>query len=129
LRSRGVLELTGSEDLKRRIIEVLETIIDPEVGIDIYNLGLVYDIEIIDEKRVKIKMGLTTPLCPLAYTIPLMIIDQLKERLNIDADVDLVHDPPWTPLRMTEKGRRLFKERFGYDIVAMYMESTRADRE
>jgi len=119
----------SNEELKKKIIEVLEGVIDPEVGIDVYNLGLIYNIEVVDEKRVKISMGLTTALCPLAYTLPLMIIDQLKEKLNIDADVDLVYDPPWTPLRMTEKGRRLFKERFGYDIVEWYRESTRLDRE
>lgn len=120
---------TNIEELKKRVIEVLETVIDPEVGIDVYNLGLIYSIEVLDEKRVKIKMGLTTVLCPLAYTLPLMVIEQLKDKLNIDADIDIVHDPPWTPLRMTEKGRRLFKERFGYDIVAMYQKSLSADRE
>jgi metal-sulfur cluster biosynthetic enzyme len=119
----------SSEELKKKIIEVLEGVIDPEVGIDVYNLGLIYNIEVVDERRVKISMGLTTALCPLAYTLPLMIIDQLKEKLNIDADVDIVYDPPWTPLRMTEKGRRLFKERFGYDIVEWYQEFTRVDRE
>jgi metal-sulfur cluster biosynthetic enzyme len=124
-----VTQLHSNEDLKKKIIEVLETVIDPEIGIDVYNLGLIYNIEVLDEKRVKISMGLTTALCPLAHVIPLMIIDQLKERLRIDADIDIVYDPPWTPLRMTEKGRRLFKEKFGYDIAAMYEESTRADRE
>jgi metal-sulfur cluster biosynthetic enzyme len=119
----------SSEELKKRIIEVLEEVIDPELGIDVYNLGLIYNIEVVNEKTVKISMGLTTPLCPLAYTLPLMIIDRLKERLNIDADLDLVYDPPWTPLRMTEKGRRLFKERFGYDIVEWYQESMRVDRD
>jgi metal-sulfur cluster biosynthetic enzyme len=53
-----------------------------------------------------------------------MIIDQLKEKLNLDADVDIVYDPPWTPLKMTEKGRALFKERFGYDIVELYKQTT-----
>jgi len=123
------LTSTDFEELKKKIVEVLETVIDPEVGIDVYNLGLIYNIEILNEKRVRIKMGLTTVLCPLAYTLPLMVIEQLKDRLNIDADIDIVYDPPWTPLRMTEKGRKLFKERFGYDIVAMYQGSLSADRE
>jgi len=102
-------------------------VIDPEIGIDVYNLGLIYDIKILDEKHVKIDMGLTTAFCPLATVIPLTIIDQLKEKLGIDADIDIVYDPPWTPLRMTEKGRAMFKERFGYDIVEMYIQTQKQE--
>ncbi|MEM1775223.1 MAG: FeS assembly SUF system protein, partial [Desulfurococcaceae archaeon] len=47
----------------------------------------------------------------------------------IDADIDITYDPPWTPLRMTEKGRQLFKERFGYDIVEMYQSTLRREQE
>lgn len=108
------------EHVKNKIIEVLETIVDPELGIDIYNLGLIYDINVIDEKHVKISMTFTSMLCPLATIIPLMVIDQLKEKLGIDADIDIVYDPPWTPSRMSEKARQLFRERFGYDIVDLY---------
>lgn len=110
-------------ELRRKIIEVLETIVDPEIGIDVYNLGLIYDIKPIDKKTVKISMTLTTAFCPLATVLPLMIIEQLKEKLGLDVDIDLVYDPPWTPMKMTEKGRELFKERFGYDIVEMYERS------
>jgi len=101
--------------LKRRLIDVLETVIDPEIGIDVYNLGLIYDIKILDEKHVKIDMGLTTAFCPLATVIPLTIIDQLKEKLGIDADIDIVYDPPWTPLRMTEKEEQCLKR--GLDMI------------
>jgi metal-sulfur cluster biosynthetic enzyme len=121
--------LASKDELKNKIIKVLETIMDPEIGIDVYNLGLIYDIQIIDDNKAKISMGLTTMFCPLAATIPLMIIDQLKEKLNVDVDVDIVYDPPWTPLRMTEKGRAMFKERFGYDIVEMYKQTTQVDKE
>ncbi|MEM1879887.1 MAG: metal-sulfur cluster assembly factor [Desulfurococcaceae archaeon] len=117
------------DTIKQRIVEILETIVDPELGVDVYNLGLVYNIDVIDDKHVKITMTLTTPFCPLASIIPLMIIDQLKEKLRIDADIDITYDPPWTPLRMTEKGRQLFKERFGYDIVEMYQSTLRREQE
>ncbi len=106
-----------SEELKKKIIKVLETIADPEIGIDVWNLGMIYGLEIIDEKHVKIKMTLTTPFCPLSNILPLMVKDQLKKQLDIDADIELVFEPPWTPEKMTEKGRRMFMERFGYDIV------------
>ena len=110
----------AKEELKKKIISVLETIADPEIGIDVYNLGMIYDIEVIDDKHVKIKMTLTTPFCPLANILPMMIVEELKRKLGIETDIELVFDPPWTPEKMTEKGRRIFKERFGYDIVEEY---------
>lgn len=117
------------EELKKKIIEILEEIQDPEIGIDVYNLGLIRNIEILDEKRVRISMTLTTLFCPLASVIPLTIIDQLKERLGLDADINIVYDPPWTPADMTEKGRELFKNKFGYDIVEMYKRTTEETKE
>jgi metal-sulfur cluster biosynthetic enzyme len=112
--------MVNEEEIKKKIISILENVVDPEIGIDVYNLGMIYGIDVIDEKHVKIRMTLTTPVCPLANVIPLMIVEELKAKLGIEADVELVWDPPWTPERMTEKGRRLFKERFGYDIVEAY---------
>ncbi|MEM0355661.1 MAG: metal-sulfur cluster assembly factor [Desulfurococcaceae archaeon] len=109
-----------SEEIRSKIIEVLETIVDPEIGLDVYNLGLIYGIEFPREGVVKIKMTLTTPLCPLAYILPQMIIEEIKKRLNLEVDLEIVYDPPWTPDKMTEKGRRIFKERFGYDIAELY---------
>ncbi|WFO76206.1 DUF59 domain-containing protein [Desulfurococcaceae archaeon MEX13E-LK6-19] len=106
-----------NEELRKKIIEVLETIIDPEIGIDVWNLGMIYDILFEDKKNIKIKMALTTPFCPLANVLPLMIKEKLEKTLGINVDVEIVYDPPWTPERMTEKGRRMFKERYGYDIV------------
>ncbi len=108
------------EELKKKIISILETIADPEIGIDVYNLGMIYDIEVINDKHVRIKMTLTTPFCPLANILPMMIVEELKRKLDIETDIELVFDPPWTPEKMTEKGRRIFKERFGYDIVEEY---------
>lgn len=108
------------DKVKKKIISILESIVDPEIGIDIYNLGMIYGIEVVDEKHVKIKMTLTTPICPLANIIPAMIVEELKSKLGIEADIELVFDPPWTPDKMTEKGRRMFKEKFGYDIVEAY---------
>lgn len=118
-------EMGVMKEIKERVVEVLESIVDPEIGIDVYNLGLIYDIQVLDDKHVKIYMGLTTMFCPLATVLPLMVIDQLREKLGIDADIEIVYDPPWTPLRMTEKGRSAFKERFGYDIVETYLQSYR----
>ncbi len=109
--------MVDKELLKKKVVEVLETVIDPEIGIDIYNLGLIYDINVIDDKHVKIKMSLTTAFCPLANILPAIAKEQIKRQLDIDADIELVYEPPWTPEKMTEKGRRMFIERYGYDIV------------
>lgn len=110
----------SNNELKNKVISILETIVDPEIGIDIYNLGMIYSVEVIDNKHVKIKLTLTTPICPLANIIPMIIIEELKNKLGIEVDLELVFEPPWTPDRMTEKGRRLFRERYGYDIVEAY---------
>ncbi len=105
-------------ELKKRIIEVLETIMDPEIGIDVYNLGMIRDIIIVDEKTVKIKMTLTTAFCPLANILPMIIKERLMKDLGLEnVEVELVFDKPWTPLMITEKGRKMFKEKYGYDIV------------
>lgn len=105
-----------NEEMKRKVIEILETIIDPEIGIDVWNLGLIYDI-VFEDSNVKIKMTLTTPFCPLVNVVPMLVKEKLEKTLGLNVDVEIVYDPPWTPEKMTEKGRRIFKERFGYDIV------------
>jgi metal-sulfur cluster biosynthetic enzyme len=117
----------GADDLKKKVIEVLETIADPEIGIDVYNLGLVYGIEVAGGK-VKIKMGLTTPFCPLANILPMMVDEELKKRLGVEVEIELVYDPPWNPLMMTEKGRRMFIERYGYDIVGEYKKQMESEK-
>ncbi len=116
------------KELMNKIISVLETIADPEIGIDVYNLGMIYGIEIIDEKHVKIKMTLTTPFCPLANILPMLVVEELKRKLGIEADIEIVMEPPWSPEMMTEKGRRLFKERYGYDIVEEYKKAYSAQQ-
>ncbi len=113
--------------MKKKVIEVLETIADPEIGIDVYNLGLIYGLEVSGGK-VKIKMGLTTPFCPMANILPMMVDEELKKRLGVEVEIELVYDPPWNPLMMTEKGRRMFIERYGYDIVEEYKRQLESER-
>ncbi|MCI4461748.1 MAG: DUF59 domain-containing protein [Thermogladius sp.] len=118
---------SSGDDLKKKVIEVLETIADPEIGIDVYNLGLVYGIEVAGGK-VKIKMTLTTPFCPLANILPMMVDEELKKKLGVEVEIELVYDPPWNPLMMTEKGRRMFIERYGYDIVEEYKKQMESEK-
>jgi FeS assembly SUF system protein len=100
---------TGTEEnkeLKDRIVEVLKTVYDPEIPVDIYELGLVYDIEIDKDAKVRIVMTLTSPGCPVAVSLPLEVEHKAKAIEGIgDVNVDVVWDPPWTPDRMSEAAR------------------------
>ena len=92
--------------LEEAIIAQLKTVYDPEIPVDIYALGLIYDIKISDEKEVHLQMTLTTPGCPVAQTFPETVrqaVLQVEE--VVAAEVELVWDPPWTPERMNEAAR------------------------
>ena len=88
------------------VIAVLENIHDPEIPVNIYELGLIYDIKILEKNDIKIKMSLTSPGCPVAGEMPLEVaqkVNQLKEAGEVQ--VELVWDPPWSPDRMSEDAR------------------------
>lgn len=85
------------------IIAMLKTIYDPEIPVNIYELGLIYDIRINDDNTVNIDMTLTAPGCPVAQTFPTDIANKVNSVSGvIDCHVELVWDPPWTKDRMTE---------------------------
>lgn len=93
-------------DIHERVIAALKEIYDPEIPVDIYNLGLIYDVEVNDDHEVDIKMTLTTPGCPVAQTFPGTIEMQVnKVEGVIDTRVELVWDPPWTQDRMSEAAK------------------------
>jgi len=92
--------------LKETIIETLKTCYDPEIPVDIYELGLIYDIEIDETSKVDVTMTLTTPACPVAG----MLLEQVENRVGSvegvrEARVQLVWDPPWNPSKMSEAAR------------------------
>ncbi len=90
------------EALKEKIIEQLKTVYDPEISINIYDLGLIYKIEIDDDANVAIDMTLTSPGCPIAHTFPGTVECKVKEVEGVnDAHVELVWDPPWDRGSMT----------------------------
>lgn len=82
---------------KETIKKYLEMVLDPELGIDIYSLGLIYDIEIVDEKRVHITMTYTTPLCPAGPIIQEDIKNTLEPLGFEYVDIEITFDPPWKP--------------------------------
>ena len=93
-------------DLREEVIKEIKKIYDPEIPINIYELGLIYKIEIIDKKKVKINMTLTTPNCPVADSLPKMVKNNILKIDGIsDVDLNLVWDPPWTKDKMSEAAK------------------------
>jgi len=83
--------------LKSDVIETLKTIFDPEIPVNIYDLGLIYQVDISDDAEVFIQMTLTTPGCPVAQTFPGTVENKVREMESVsEASVELVWDPPWT---------------------------------
>ncbi len=92
--------------LGERVIEALRTVYDPEIPVNIFELGLVYKVDIDDDQKVRIEMTLTSPACPVAGTLP----DEVKDKVEAvegvrGATVEVVWDPPWHPGMMTEEAQ------------------------
>ena len=84
-------------ELGEKIVRVLKTIYDPEIPVDIYELGLIYDVFVNEDNHVKVLMTLTTPNCPVAETLPLEVEDKVRSVEEVvEAKVELTFDPPWT---------------------------------
>ncbi|MGB9605410.1 MAG: SUF system Fe-S cluster assembly protein [Bryobacteraceae bacterium] len=93
-------------DLKDQVIATLKTIYDPEIPVSIYDLGLVYQIDVDEQGAVRVAMTLTAPACPVAAMLPRQVEQRLRELPGVkEVTVDLVWDPPWTPERMTQEAR------------------------
>jgi FeS assembly SUF system protein len=89
--------------IEAEVIEVLRTVYDPEIPVNIYDLGLIYDVDVDDEGAVAVRMTLTSPACPVAGTLPPEVETKVRSIEGVtDAKVDIVWDPPWTPERMSE---------------------------
>ena len=92
--------------LGEKIVRVLKTIFDPEIPVDIYELGLIYDVFVNEDYEVKVLMTLTTPNCPVAETLPLEVEEKIKSLDAVkDAEVEITFDPPWTQELMSEEAK------------------------
>ena len=90
----------------RELIAALKTVYDPEIPVDIYELGLIYKVDVADNKDVTIDMTLTAPGCPVAGEMPGMVKDAVKTVKGIgEVKVNMTFDPPWTPDRMSEEAK------------------------
>ena len=96
----------NTQDLGEKIVKELKSIFDPEIPVDIYELGLIYKIEIQEEKKVRIDMTLTTPNCPVADSLPKMVKNNILKIAEVsDVELKLVWDPPWTKDKMSEAAK------------------------
>jgi len=99
--SQGELDV-----LTDKLIERLKTVYDPEIPVDIYELGLIYKVDVSDDKDVVIDMTLTAPGCPVAGEMPGWVEDAVNEIPEIKScKVELVFDPPWDPSRMSDEAK------------------------
>ena len=93
-------------ELKEKIIGEIKKIYDPEIPVNIYDLGLIYDVKVDDKNNVDVKMTLTTPNCPVAESLPMEVENTVKEVKDVKkVNLELVWDPPWDKSMITEAGK------------------------
>ena len=97
---------SGPPSLDDRIVTALKTVYDPEIPVDIYELGLIYDIAVDEKNHAYVKMTLTSPACPVAGSLPGEVEDKVRGVDGVEsAEVDLVWDPAWNPNMMSEAAK------------------------
>lgn len=102
----GFKKKQDNDALKESVILALKTVFDPEIPVNIYDLGLIYDIAVNEEQEVHIQMTLTSPGCPVAQTFPGTVEQAVNQVEGVkDCNVELVWEPPWTQERMSEVAR------------------------
>ncbi|WP_104735298.1 DUF59 domain-containing protein [Hanstruepera ponticola] len=99
-------ETIDTTELGEKIVKVLKSIYDPEIPVDIYELGLIYDVFVNEDYDVKILMTLTTPNCPVAETLPLEVEEKVKSLDAVNStEVEITFDPPWSQDLMSEEAK------------------------
>ena len=94
------------KDLEEKIIQALKTVYDPEIPVNIYEIGLIYKIQIDDDFMVHIVMTLTTPNCPVAESLPAEVRERVKALEGVkDVDLELTFEPPWTMEMLSEEAK------------------------
>lgn len=94
------------ETLRDRVMDAIKTVYDPEIPVDIYELGLIYEVSIYPINNVFVKMTLTSPACPAAETIPVEVESKIKQLKDInDVQVEITFDPPYSPDMMSEAAK------------------------
>ena len=100
------MENKVKEDLGEKIVGVIKTIFDPEIPVDIYELGLIYDVFMNEDMDVKVLMTLTSPNCPVAETLPMEVEEKIRSIEEVrNAEVEITFDPTWTQDMMSEEAK------------------------
>lgn len=95
--------ITKNTELAQKVIDVMKTCYDPEIPVDIWELGLIYEIDLNDENELKVKMTLTSPSCPVAESLPMEVEQKLRDIEGIkSAKIELTFEPPWEKEMMSE---------------------------
>ena len=98
--------MTSPEELKNEVIEALKTVYDPEIPVDIYELGLIYEVAVDEDRKVRIQMTLTSPMCPVAESLPGEVEAKAAAVAGVEsAEIDLVWEPAWEPGMMSEAAK------------------------
>lgn len=98
--------MSEESDLRERVVDVLQTVYDPEIPVNIHDLGMIYDVDVQADGVVKVRMTLTSPACPVAGTLPGEVQAKVAGVDGVSrAEVELVWDPPWDPSLMSEAAR------------------------
>jgi len=108
LKQEGVSAIPPEElaEFTQKLVVALKTVFDPEIPVDIYELGLIYKVDVADNKDVAVDMTLTAPNCPVAGEMPRMVQEALEGVEGIGkVTVEMTFDPPWTPERMSEEAK------------------------
>ena len=106
LKATGALAPEVLEALTAALIGELKTVYDPEIPVDIYELGLIYKIDVSDDKDIAVDMTLTAPGCPVAGEMPVWVEEAVKRVPGVrNVTVNLVFDPPWDPSKMSEEAK------------------------
>ena len=96
----------NTQDLGEKIVKELKSIFDPEIPVDIYELGLIYDVFVNEDNEVKILMTLTSPNCPVAESLPQEVEEKIRSINEVKtAEVEITFDPPWTKDLMSEEAK------------------------
>lgn len=104
--SPGAPSQAELDRLTDRLIEAFKTVFDPEIPVDIYELGLIYKVDVSDDRDVAVDMTLTAPGCPVAGDMPGWVEDAVRAIPEVrNVKVDLVFDPPWDPSRMSDEAK------------------------
>jgi len=96
----------NTQELGEKIVKVIKTVYDPEIPVDVYELGLIYDVFVNEDYGVKILMTLTTPNCPVAESLPQEVEDKVRSiSIVTHAEVEITFDPPWSQDLMSEEAK------------------------